>query len=75
MKIYYIVCFWQDYDQFDRIVLDLVRVKAWSFARPVIKNNRMAFTDCGAAYLRHGRIIHHDTRFPDWSAMGGGGIT
>jgi hypothetical protein len=37
-------------------VLDLVRVKAWSFARPVVKNNRMAFTDCGAAYLRHGRI-------------------
>ncbi len=53
-------------------MLDLARVKAWSFARPVIKNNRMAFTDCGAAYLRHGRIIHL-TRFPDWSAMGGGG--
>ncbi len=53
-------------------MLDLARVKAWSFARPVIKNNRMAFTDCGAAYLRHGRIIHL-TRFPDWSAMGEGG--
>ena len=44
----------QGYDQFDRIVMELVRVKAWSFARPVIKNNKMAFTDCGAAYLRHG---------------------
>jgi hypothetical protein len=73
MTIYYIVSFLQDYDQFDRIVLDLARVKAWSFARPVIKNNRMAFTDCGAAYLRHGGIIHHT--LPDWSAMGGGGIT
>jgi hypothetical protein len=33
-------------------VLDLARVKAWSFARPVTKNSKMSFTDCGAAYLR-----------------------
>jgi hypothetical protein len=38
------------------MVMELVRVKAWTFARPVISNYKMAFTDCGAAYLRNNNI-------------------
>jgi len=42
----------KDYARYDDIVMGLVREKAWVFDKPVIRHEKMAFTDCGHAYLR-----------------------
>ena len=41
-----------DYENYDEIVMGLVRDRAWEFAQPVKRHCRMSFTDCGASYLR-----------------------
>ena len=42
----------RDYQQFDDIVMGLVRERRWEFVSPVKKHDLMCFTDCGASYLR-----------------------
>merc|ERR1712051_1097952 len=40
------------YENYDDIIMGLVRDRKWEFAKPVIKHSRMSFTDCGSSYLR-----------------------
>jgi len=42
----------KDYAKYDDIIMDLVRERRWSFAVPLKKHSKMAFTDCGHSYLR-----------------------
>jgi len=42
----------KDYARYDEIVMELVKERRWTFAVPVKKHMKMAFTDCGHCYLR-----------------------